>query len=194
MLRDENLSLRDIQEILGHAHLSTTQTYLEQDPEDVIRRVHQHLVDRQRRDQQPPSIPVPASGYNPDDLAVLLGEQTRWLGCRSQTRPPRRRPRRGRRVVCVCARSAARASAAPATGTVAGVEVVAGLTARTIVECMPSTTSWVALVSTSVKPAATRPDRDSAKERAPAVQPTKSPRSARCATVSVSANMADRDE
>jgi integrase len=74
MLRDENLSVRDIQEILGHAHLSTTQTYLDQDPEDVIRRVHQHLTDRQHQDETS-SAPVLSSGYNPDDLAVLFGDQ-----------------------------------------------------------------------------------------------------------------------
>ncbi|MGH3757194.1 tyrosine-type recombinase/integrase [Actinophytocola sp.] len=74
MLRDKNLSVRDVQEILGHAHLSTTQTYLEEDPEVVISRVHQHLADRQRRNVVPP-VPAAASAtaYNPDDLAVLFG-------------------------------------------------------------------------------------------------------------------------
>lgn len=73
MLRDKNLSVRDVQEILGHAHLSTTQTYLEEDPEVVIRRVHQHLADRQRRDSVPPARATSATGYNADDLAVLFG-------------------------------------------------------------------------------------------------------------------------
>jgi integrase len=74
MLRDENLSLRDIQTILGHAHLSTTQTYLEEDPDEVIRRVHQHLAERHRREQQPAQASMPSPGYNPADLAVLFGE------------------------------------------------------------------------------------------------------------------------
>lgn len=71
MLRDKNLSLRDIQVILGHAHLSTTQLYLEEEPEEIILRVHQHLLSRA---QLPEPIPVPpASGYKPTDLAVLFG-------------------------------------------------------------------------------------------------------------------------
>ncbi|MDX2388838.1 tyrosine-type recombinase/integrase [Streptomyces sp. DK15] len=74
MLRDQNLSLRDIQTVLGHLHLSTTQTYLEEEPEEVIRRVHQHLTDRQRADSRPP---VPAQGYKVTDLAVLFGEDSR---------------------------------------------------------------------------------------------------------------------
>lgn len=45
MIRDENLTLRDVQTILGHAHLSSTQVYLEEDDE-VIRRVSQHLAER----------------------------------------------------------------------------------------------------------------------------------------------------
>jgi integrase len=73
MLRDKNLSVRDVQEILGHAHLSTTQTYLEEDPEEVIRRVHQHLADRHRREAIPVPPRGPALGYNADDLTVLFG-------------------------------------------------------------------------------------------------------------------------
>lgn len=72
MLRGKNLSVRDVQEILGHAHLSTTQTYLEEDPEEVIRRVHQHLADRQRREALPLTPTVPGLGYNPHDLALLF--------------------------------------------------------------------------------------------------------------------------
>ncbi|WP_262391728.1 site-specific integrase [Nocardiopsis sp. CNR-923] len=76
MLRDRNLSLRDIQTVLGHAHLSTTQLYLEEDPEEVIRRVHQHLSDA-KQTEQPAPVPTPARGYNASDLAVLFGEQPR---------------------------------------------------------------------------------------------------------------------
>ncbi len=47
-----------------------------------------------------------------------------------------------------------------------------GLTARTTAECMPSATGWVGVIETSVNPAATRPARYSAKDRAPAMQPT----------------------
>jgi hypothetical protein len=79
MLRDKNLTLRDIQIILGHAHLSTTQLYLEEDPEDVIRRVHEHLR-RPAVDEPPTSTtPAPPTGraYNAADLAVLFGDQPR---------------------------------------------------------------------------------------------------------------------
>ncbi|MEU3247381.1 MULTISPECIES: tyrosine-type recombinase/integrase [unclassified Streptomyces] len=74
MLRDRNLSLRDIQIILGHAHLSTTQLYLEEEPEEVIRRVHQHLLDLKQAEQAvPQTVPSPARGYDAADLAVLFG-------------------------------------------------------------------------------------------------------------------------
>lgn len=75
MLRDKNLSVRDVQKILGHAHLSTIQTYLEEDPEEVIRRVHQHLVDRRRRQSVPQPPTAPAAGYTSDDLALLFGHE-----------------------------------------------------------------------------------------------------------------------
>jgi integrase/recombinase XerD len=72
MVRDDSLSLRDVQTILGHAHLTTTQIYLDDDDSEVFRRVHQHLANR----ADPPSAassPV-ADGYNAADLAVLFGQ------------------------------------------------------------------------------------------------------------------------
>ena len=55
--------------LTGHAHLSTTQIYLELDDGEVIARVHRHLAER----EHPPAPPRPAAGYDRDDLAVLLG-------------------------------------------------------------------------------------------------------------------------
>jgi integrase/recombinase XerD len=73
MSRDENLSLKDVQTILGHAHLSTTaDIYMVEDEAQVVRRVHQHLAEREQRIEQPrPSVAV---GYDAADLAVLFGE------------------------------------------------------------------------------------------------------------------------
>jgi integrase/recombinase XerD len=71
MSRDDTLSMRDVQTILGHAHLSTTgDVYLVEDEAQVIRRVQRHLDDRQRRAQQPPRV---AAGYDADALGVLFG-------------------------------------------------------------------------------------------------------------------------
>lgn len=71
MMRDERLSLRDVQTILGHAHLSTTQLYLEEDTHEVIRRVRQHLQVTAERERAP--RPTVAAGYEATDLAVLFG-------------------------------------------------------------------------------------------------------------------------
>jgi integrase/recombinase XerD len=74
MSRDEQLSMRDVQVILGHAHLSTTaDVYLVEDEAEVIRRVHQHLVVREAQ----PSAPPVAAGYDDRDLAVLFGSNLR---------------------------------------------------------------------------------------------------------------------
>jgi integrase len=73
MARDETLSLKDVQVILGHTHLSTTaDVYMIEDEVEVIRRVQQHLIDREHRAQQPPA-PV-AAGYDAADLEILLGD------------------------------------------------------------------------------------------------------------------------
>jgi integrase/recombinase XerD len=70
MLRDERLSLRDVQVILGHAHLSTTEIYLEEDELAVIHRVHDYLNGRRAEEIQPPPA---ITRYDAHDLDVLLG-------------------------------------------------------------------------------------------------------------------------
>ena len=73
MSRDDALSMRDVQVIFGHAHLSTTaDVYLVEDEAQVIRRVQQHLIAREQRIQQPAPSPV-AVGYDAGDLSVLFG-------------------------------------------------------------------------------------------------------------------------
>ena len=72
MTRDPRLSLPDIQRILGHAHLSTTQLYLEADDREVIDRVREYLAT-----PPPAASTTPAPGYAAEDLAVLLGGVTR---------------------------------------------------------------------------------------------------------------------
>ena len=70
MVRSGGLSLRDVQVILGHAHLTTTQLYLVEDDSAVIRRVHEYL---QEARQRPAQVPVAADGYELADLSVLFG-------------------------------------------------------------------------------------------------------------------------
>jgi integrase/recombinase XerD len=74
MTRDESLSMRDVQTILGHADLTTTQIYTEDDDQAVIRRVRQHLAERAIGSEQ---ASVAAEGYDPAVLAVLFGEVAR---------------------------------------------------------------------------------------------------------------------
>lgn len=72
MAEDPRVSLTDIQRILGHASLSTTQEYLRSRDEDVFARVREHL-------QNPrPAIPAVAQipeGYAAGDLDELFGHQ-----------------------------------------------------------------------------------------------------------------------
>jgi integrase len=76
MARDRNLSLRDVQVLLGHANLTTTQIYLEDDDQTVIKRVQQHHAERnERAAQQTQSFASPE--YAAGDLSVLFGGAVR---------------------------------------------------------------------------------------------------------------------
>jgi integrase len=76
MAEDPALPLTDVQLVLGHAQLATTQIYLNPRKEDVIRRILAHHAEQTRRAARR-STPVSAPGYRPDSLAVLFGTQPR---------------------------------------------------------------------------------------------------------------------
>jgi site-specific recombinase XerD len=72
MAQDPNMPLTDIQQILGHASLSTTQIYTIPAAEDVIANA---LAYHRRQAEERPTADVapPSSGYNPDSLKTLFG-------------------------------------------------------------------------------------------------------------------------
>ena len=70
MARDPQMPLTDVQWVLGHAHLSTTQRYLNPVPEDVIAGV---LAFHARGRDRDPAAP-PAPGYRAESLQTLFGE------------------------------------------------------------------------------------------------------------------------
>lgn len=72
MAEDPTLPLTDVQAVLGHALLSTTQIYLTPRKEDVIRRVLTHHEEQSRRAAERP-VPPAAPGYRPETLDVLFG-------------------------------------------------------------------------------------------------------------------------
>ncbi|MGN9912710.1 tyrosine-type recombinase/integrase [Phytohabitans sp. LJ34] len=71
MVRDPNLTLADVQWVLGHAHITTTEIYTAPTPNEVIAHVLAHH-DRQRAEREGPPAP-PAPGYRPEVLATLFG-------------------------------------------------------------------------------------------------------------------------
>jgi site-specific recombinase XerD len=73
MADDPTLPLTDVQTVLGHAQLTTTQIYLTPRKEDVIRRVLAHHAEQTRRAKER-IVPVPAPGYRPETLEVLFGQ------------------------------------------------------------------------------------------------------------------------
>jgi site-specific recombinase XerD len=76
MAEDPALPLTDVQFVLGHAHLTTTQLYLTPRKEDVIRRVLAHHAEQTR--QATERRPVAAApGYRTETLEVLFGKGNR---------------------------------------------------------------------------------------------------------------------
>lgn len=70
MVRDPQLTLSDVQWVLGHAHLTTTQRYLTPSKEEIIAGLLAHHA---READKPESPPPPAPGYDPQTLSVLFG-------------------------------------------------------------------------------------------------------------------------
>ncbi len=75
MAEDPTLPLTDVQLVLGHAQLTTTQLYLTPRKEDVVRRVLAHHAEQTRR-AATRARPAPAPGYRPETLEVLFGNET----------------------------------------------------------------------------------------------------------------------
>lgn len=76
MAEDPDLPLTDVQLVLGHALLTTTQIYLNPRKEEVIRRMLAHHA-QQTRQAAERAAPAPAAGYRPETLEVLFGTGTR---------------------------------------------------------------------------------------------------------------------
>ncbi|HEY5114405.1 MAG TPA: site-specific integrase [Nakamurella sp.] len=74
MARDPALTLADVQWVAGHAHITSTEIYLEPAAEEVVAHVLAHH-ERQRTERSKPPAP-PAPGYRPEVLATLFGVST----------------------------------------------------------------------------------------------------------------------
>ena len=71
MVRDPHLTLPDVQWVLGHAHLTTTEIYTAPASEEVITHMLAHHERQRTRQARTPAPPAP--GYRPEVLAVLFG-------------------------------------------------------------------------------------------------------------------------
>ena len=76
MAEDPALPLTDVQLVLGHAQLTTTQIYTTPRQEDVIRRLLAHHAEQTRQAARRSAPPV-APGYRPESLAILFGTENR---------------------------------------------------------------------------------------------------------------------
>ncbi|MFI5987854.1 tyrosine-type recombinase/integrase [Streptomyces sp. NPDC051555] len=76
MAEDPSLPLTDVQFVLGHSQLTTTQIYLTPRKEEVIRRLLAHHAEQTRQAAARTTVP-PAPGYRPESLDVLFGAGAR---------------------------------------------------------------------------------------------------------------------
>ncbi|MET8537817.1 tyrosine-type recombinase/integrase [Streptomyces sp. NPDC005065] len=72
MARDPNLPLTDVQWVLGHVHLSTTQLYLTPAPDEVISEVLAHHRRQAAVGATPPGRVPPSAGYRPETMETLF--------------------------------------------------------------------------------------------------------------------------
>jgi integrase len=77
MARDPAMPLTDVQWVLGHAHLSTTQLYTTAPEEEVIAAVVAHHARGRERPPAGQGSAGPAAGYRPESLSVLFGQEPR---------------------------------------------------------------------------------------------------------------------
>ena len=64
---DPAMTLTDVQAVLRHRHLSSTEIYTRARLEDIVDRVQAHYA-------RPAPVPVPAAGYDPACMRVVFGE------------------------------------------------------------------------------------------------------------------------
>jgi site-specific recombinase XerD len=74
LARDPQMPIADVQWVLGHQSLSTTQLYVTPTAEDVIEGVLAHHQRRADQKSQPPSEP-PSLRYRPETLDILFGRE-----------------------------------------------------------------------------------------------------------------------
>ena len=75
MAEDPALPLTDVQLVLGHAYLTTTQIYLTPRKEEVLRRMLTHHAEQTRQAAERVR-PAPAPGYRAESLDVLFPTRT----------------------------------------------------------------------------------------------------------------------
>ncbi|MGH8920970.1 MAG: tyrosine-type recombinase/integrase [Actinomycetes bacterium] len=78
MTRDPGMPLADVQWVLGHAQLTTTQLYLAAPASEVIASVLAHHARMAAGERRPPGgTPPPGLSYRPESLDVLFGRGRR---------------------------------------------------------------------------------------------------------------------
>lgn len=69
MLQDPDMTITDVQWVLGHLNVTTTQIYTEANPEEVLEKMARHFT---RPKPEPSKTPL-MTGYNQESLNILFG-------------------------------------------------------------------------------------------------------------------------